>query len=87
LDRRLCHNCDTKPVLAAPIDLFDELRLLILRNLLETRICPKIPAYRLARFFLNELPGFYANGYRASLPLSAARGFQNWMYTSSITFA
>ena len=49
MDRRLCHNCDTKPVLAAHIDFFDELRLLILRNLLKTRLCPKIPAYRLAR--------------------------------------
>jgi quinol monooxygenase YgiN len=42
--QKLCHNCDTKPVLAAQIDFFDELRLLILRNLLKTRICPKIPA-------------------------------------------
>jgi hypothetical protein len=47
--QKLCHNCDTKPVLAAQIDFFDELRLLILRNLLKTQICPKIPAYRLIR--------------------------------------
>lgn len=30
---RLCHNCDTKPVLAAKIDYTDEAGLLILRNL------------------------------------------------------
>src|SRR6266576_6755657 len=30
LRRRLYNNCDTKPVLAAQIDFFDELRLLIL---------------------------------------------------------
>jgi len=31
----LCHNCDTKPALAAKTDFIDELRLLILRNLLK----------------------------------------------------
>jgi len=30
---KLCHNCDTKPTVAAQTDFFDELRLLILRNL------------------------------------------------------
>ena len=32
LRRKLCDNCDTKPVLAAQIDFFDELRLLILNT-------------------------------------------------------
>jgi len=32
---RLCHDCDTKPVLAAKTDIFEELRLLILWNLLK----------------------------------------------------
>lgn len=50
--QKLCHNCDTKPVLAAQIDFFDELRLLILRNLLKIKMAPKIPAYRLIRQLL-----------------------------------
>jgi len=48
LRRRLYNNCDTKPVLAAQIDFFDELRLLIL---IVIRISPKISAYRLADRF------------------------------------
>jgi len=46
----LCHNCATKPDSAAKTDFIDDLLLLILRNLLKTKRCPKIPAYRLARF-------------------------------------
>jgi hypothetical protein len=48
----LCHNCDTKPVLAVKIDFIDDVRLLILRNLLKTQMGPKIPAYRLIRQIL-----------------------------------
>lgn len=49
---KLCHNCDTKPVLTAQADFFDDGRLLILCNLLKPQICPKIPAYRLIRQIL-----------------------------------
>jgi hypothetical protein len=35
-----------KPVFIAKTDFIDDLRLLILRNLLKTRMGPKIPGYR-----------------------------------------
>ena len=57
-DNELCHNCDTKPVFTAKIDYTDAAGLLILRKLLKTRVCPKIPAYRLIRHFLNVFNGF-----------------------------
>jgi hypothetical protein len=44
-DEKLCHNCDTKPVLPDKIDYIDAAGLLILRNLLKTLIGPKIPSY------------------------------------------
>ena len=44
--KRLCHNCATKPVFTAKTDLIDDERLLILGNLLKTKMEPKIPAYR-----------------------------------------
>jgi hypothetical protein len=47
--KKLCHNCDTKPAFAAQTDFFDRSHLLILRKLLKTQMCSKIPAYRLAR--------------------------------------
>jgi YD repeat-containing protein len=37
------HNCATDPVLVAKTDFIDDVRLLILRNLLKTKMCPKIP--------------------------------------------
>jgi len=50
-EKKLCHNCDTKPVLAAKTDFFDRMCLLILRNLLKTKVSLKNPTYRLARYF------------------------------------
>jgi hypothetical protein len=50
--QKLCHICDTKPVLAAKTDFFDDVGLLILWNLLKTQVGRKFPAYRLARYFL-----------------------------------
>ena len=47
-DKKLCHNCDTKPVLAVKTDVIDRVSLLILRNLLKTQMCLKIPEYRFA---------------------------------------
>jgi hypothetical protein len=41
----LCDNCDTKPVLAAKTDIFDDVRLLILWNLLNLLGRRKFPAY------------------------------------------
>jgi|HubBroStandDraft_2_1064218.scaffolds.fasta_scaffold473843_2 hypothetical protein len=46
IGRKLCHNCDAKPVFAAEIDFIDSVRSLILRNLLKTKNCSKIPGYR-----------------------------------------
>jgi len=51
--RKLCHNCDTKPVFAAKTDFIDRFHLLIPRNLLKVKSCSKIPAYRLARHYCN----------------------------------
>ena len=51
-ERKLCHNCDTKPAFAAKTDFVDRPDLLILRKLLKTRMYPKIPAYRLTRYSL-----------------------------------
>jgi hypothetical protein len=53
--QKLCHNCDTEPVSAAQSDFIDDVRLLILRKLLKTKMRPKNPAYRLARYFFNNL--------------------------------
>jgi hypothetical protein len=53
--KKLCHNCDTEPVSAAQSDFIDDVRLLILRKLLKTKMRPKNPAYRLARYFFNNL--------------------------------
>jgi hypothetical protein len=47
--KKLCHNCDTKPAFAAETDFFDRSHLLILRKLLKTQMCSKIPAYRFTR--------------------------------------
>jgi len=43
--QELCHNCDTKPVFTVKTDFIDRTTLLILRNLLKTKVSPKIPAY------------------------------------------
>ena len=43
--KKLCHNCDTKPVFTAKTDFIDKISLLILRNLLKTQMRSKIPAY------------------------------------------
>ena len=43
--KKLGHNCDAKPVLAAKTDFIDDALLLILWNLLKTQEGPKIPAY------------------------------------------
>jgi|GEM_PF-5137417 len=51
--QKLCHNCDTKPAFTAKTDFIDGVRLLILRNLLKARICLKIPAYGLTRYFFS----------------------------------
>jgi len=53
--RKLCHNCDTKPALAAKTDFIDDLLLLILRNLLKTKRYPKIPAYMARPPFFSNL--------------------------------
>jgi hypothetical protein len=45
--KKLCHKCDAKPVFTAQTDFFDRSHLLILRKLLKTQMCSKIPAYRL----------------------------------------
>ncbi len=44
--QKLCHNCDAKPVLVAKTDFFDDVRLLITRNLLNRRKWPKFPCYQ-----------------------------------------
>jgi hypothetical protein len=49
--QELCHNCDTKPVFTVKTDFIDRTTLLILRNLLKTKVSPKIPAYRLPAIF------------------------------------
>jgi hypothetical protein len=54
----LCHNCATKPVSATKTDFIDDSLLLIPRNLLKAKDHREIPAYRLARHFLNVLDGF-----------------------------
>jgi hypothetical protein len=43
---KLCHNCAIEPVLAAKTDDLGDVRLLILRNLLKTKMWRKNPAYR-----------------------------------------
>jgi hypothetical protein len=49
--QELCHNCDTKPVFTVKTDFIDDVRLLILRNLLKAKNWPTNPAYRLIRHF------------------------------------
>jgi hypothetical protein len=49
--KKLCHNCDTKPVFTVKTDFIDDVRLLILRSLLKAKNWPTNPAYRLARYF------------------------------------
>jgi hypothetical protein len=55
--QKLCHNCDTKPVFTVKTDFIDDVRLLILHNLLKAKNWPTNPAYRLIRqillFFSN----------------------------------
>lgn len=46
--KKLCHNCDAKPVLAAKTDIVDDMRLLILGNLLKTQLASLSPVYQLA---------------------------------------
>ena len=58
MQKKLCHNCDTKPAFAAGTDFFDRSHLLILRKLLKTQMCSKIPAYRLIRLFFSDLRKF-----------------------------
>ena len=43
---RLWHNCAINPVFVVKTDFIDSLRLLILRNLLKTKSCRKIPSYQ-----------------------------------------
>ena len=38
-EKKLCHNCDTKPAFAAQTDFFDRSHLLILWKLLKTQMC------------------------------------------------
>jgi hypothetical protein len=56
--QELCHNCDTKPVFTVKTDFINRTTLMILRNLLKTKVSPKILAYRLARHFLNVFDSF-----------------------------
>ena len=49
--QELCHNCDTKPFFTVTTDFIDDVRLLILRNLLKTTNWPTNPAYRLPAIF------------------------------------
>jgi hypothetical protein len=43
--QKLCHNCDTKPVFTVKTDFIDDVRLLILHNLLKAKNWPTNPAY------------------------------------------
>ena len=43
--QRLCHNCETKPAFTVKTDFIDDVRLLILRNLLKAKNWPTNPAY------------------------------------------
>jgi hypothetical protein len=52
--KKLYHNCDTEPVSAAQSDFIDDVRLLILRKLLKTKMRPENPAYRPARYFFSN---------------------------------
>ena len=55
---KLCHNCDTKPVFTAKTDFFDDVRLLILCNLLKVLECRKFPAYMARPLILKPLQRF-----------------------------
>lgn len=52
--KKLCHNCDADPALVSKTGIFVDSRLLLRRELLKTRIMPKIPAYTLTFFFLVD---------------------------------
>ena len=54
-EKKLCHNCDTKPVFTVKTDFIDRTTLLILRNLLKTKVTPKIPAYMARPLLFNKL--------------------------------
>jgi hypothetical protein len=56
--RRLCHNCDTKPVFVAKTGFIDKLSMWILQNSLKVKDCRANPAYTLARQFLNVFDCF-----------------------------
>lgn len=47
--QELCHNCDTKPVFIVKTHFIDDVRLLILRNLLKAKNWPTNPSYGLAQ--------------------------------------
>jgi hypothetical protein len=51
LGRELCHDYDTKPVFAAETDIIDEYAFVDSTQVIENKMCPKSPAYRLARYF------------------------------------
>jgi hypothetical protein len=51
-ERKLCHNCDTKPAFAGKTDFANRSNLLILWNLLKAKEGSKIPAYRLIRHII-----------------------------------
>ena len=53
MKKKLCHNCDGKPVLGGKTDFLDDLRPLILRTLLKTKEGLNFPAYRLARYLFT----------------------------------
>ena len=57
--QELCHNCDTKPVFTVKTDFIDDVRLLILRNLLKAKNWPTNPAYRLARQLFQQSSGIF----------------------------
>jgi hypothetical protein len=53
--KKLCHNCDTKPVQPTKIDFIDDKGLLILRKLQKAKERPANPAYRPVRHFLASV--------------------------------
>jgi hypothetical protein len=62
-DEKLCHNCDTKPVLGAKPDFIDGVRLLILGNLSKPKGPSLHPAYMARPLFSTayERQGFAMN--------------------------
>jgi hypothetical protein len=59
--RRLCHNCDTKPVFVAKTGFIDKLRMLILQNLLKVKDCRANPAYEARPLLFHNSPTILAN--------------------------